>query len=250
MADAPVAVWMNGSPVSNYRTDQDGFCKWEQSPGKIELRIHYGPGADFVQSTTVAEGKPNFRRTINGSDCKPVVDWYSQKMSAAGFRISGLSYEFGTGTGCYVTAEDASHAHTLKVHAVQNPISILYTAVERNTKGGPPEAVGGGTVPQIPDWAPIYPGTTPSQMGVNQSSDGIVTRFQLSTGDTCAAVIDWYRQRLQAAGFRTFDRVEDQSRRSGCDARVSAEGPQGRSMKVRAVTYSFNVNIDVETTQR
>lgn len=211
--------------------------------------------SDVTTTRTPEELYISFRSSVSGNDCKPIVDWYNQRLTGAGFRTYGLNYEDGSGLGCHLTAEDANRTRTLKIGTnppvidIKRPMSINYTAVERN-KGAVPEGLSGRAAPQIPDWAPIYPGTTPSQMGVEQSSNGTVIRFQLSTNDTCAAVIDWYQQHLQAAGFRTFDRVDDQSRRSGCDARLAADGSQGRSFKVRAVTYSFSVNIDVETVQR
>ena len=205
--------------------------------------------------------------------CNVAISWYKDKLRETGFIYGGRdvhmpapvcqyaddSPDAANGNSGSIAGDSADHTHTLTVSWYRRNFpkgdseQVMYlihlVAVERN-HGAPPETLAGRAQPQIPDWAPIYPGTTPSQMGVAQTSGGTDIRFELSTNDDCGTVIDWYRQRLQSSGFRTFDRSDNRSRKSGCDSRISAEAPQGRSMKIRAVTYTFSVNIDVETLQK
>lgn len=260
-----------GAPTPSVEPEKPAVVK-QKIPDWVPMYPGGVLASDVTVNRTPQELYFEFDVSVN-VPCNAALFWYRDKLASLGFHYGGeasniptpiCSYADGTsdaanGNSGRLQTFTADHHRTVNLAwAPRNIVEgdhervlnlVHVEAVERN-HGEAPETYAGRTQPQIPAWAPIYPGTTPSQMGVTKTSDGTNIRFQLSTSDTCETVINWYQQSLQSAGFRTFDRQDDHSRRDGCDSRISAEGSQGRSLKVRAVTYSFSVNIDVETLQK
>jgi hypothetical protein len=60
---------------------------------------------------------------------------------------------------------------------------------------------GGGVIAQVPGWVPVYPDTEPQGGHAVERDDGVSGGFQLETGDSVTAVIDFFRSRLSADGF-------------------------------------------------
>lgn len=251
-----------------------------EKPNVVRLKlpgwVPIFPGAVLASDVTTRRAPNELLFTADYSttaNCNVVLFWYRDKVRGLGFHYGGEDVHIPAPMCSYADdspeaelnsgqfhSESADHSRTLDIVWGRRAIprgdseKILYLihigAMERNHQGGPPETVVNRAIPKIPDWAPVFPGSMPTMMGVQQSSEGTMIPFEFSTNESCAAVVDWYQRQLQQEGFRTYDRVEDHSRRNGCDVRLSAAGSAGRSLKIRAVTYTFNVHVDVQTMQK
>ena len=102
---------------------------------------------------------------------------------------------------------------------------------------------------QIPEWAPVYPATVPSNI---QSKPGAIEHyfnFELITHDPCPKVIDWYEQKLIASGYKTFARFDYND--GGCRSLVRSDSAdRRRSVNVTASKRVNDVAISVESVER
>ena len=102
---------------------------------------------------------------------------------------------------------------------------------------------------QVPAWVPVYPATAPSNI---QSMPGGTERylnFELITRDRCPKVIDWYEQKLTAAGYKTYARVDHND--GGCTSSVRSDSAdRRRSINVSASQRVNDVGISVESVER
>jgi|GEM_PF-2377719 hypothetical protein len=232
------------------------------------------PGSILASDVTITRTPSEIYYAADYStkaSCNTAIFWYLDTLRSLGFLYGGRdvqtsracdyddnSPDAANGNAGQVSADSPDRHRTLRVNWYQRALPqgdtekvmniIHLNAVERN-HGAAPETLTGRAQPRIPDWAPIYPGATPELSGVQQSSNGTIIRFQFPTNDTCATVIDWYQRTLAAAAFRTFGRADDHSRPNGCDSRVSAESG-ARLINIHAVTYTYNVHVEVETVQK
>jgi hypothetical protein len=77
--------------------------------------------------------------------------------------------------------------------------------VQRDTEGrsgasqNPPRNAGQA---RIPDWLPVYPGSTPSNMVPQQSESEYHLSFSFTSGDSVRKVLSWYQEKLKAAGLK------------------------------------------------
>ena len=55
---------------------------------------------------------------------------------------------------------------------------------------------------EIPEWVPVYPGSEPENRGTMTTEDSINGNFSLSTDDTVAEVLDFFRSELKSVGFQ------------------------------------------------
>ncbi|HJT86718.1 MAG TPA: hypothetical protein VJ732_02655 [Bryobacteraceae bacterium] len=251
-----------------------------EKPNAVKLKlpawVPIYPGSVLASDVTTRRTPNELFFTADYSttaSCNKVLFWYRDKVRSLGYRYGGMDVHIPAPMCFYADdspdaernsgqfhSDSADRNRSLDIGWSKRAIpqgdseKILYVihigAVERNRQGGPPETVGNRAIPRIPDWAPVFPGAMPTMMSVQQSSEGTMIPFEFSTNESCAAVVDWYQQQLQQEGFRTYGRIEDHSRPNGCDVRLSADGSAGRSLKIRAVTYTFNVHVDVQTMQK
>lgn len=60
---------------------------------------------------------------------------------------------------------------------------------------------GAAVSEEIPEWAPVYPGTEPANRGTMSTNDTVNGNFTLSTDDPVAEILDFYRTALKENGF-------------------------------------------------
>ncbi|MEE4272253.1 MAG: hypothetical protein V2I67_11290 [Thermoanaerobaculales bacterium] len=60
---------------------------------------------------------------------------------------------------------------------------------------------GAAVTQDRPDWAPVYPGTEPKDVGTLTTDDSAHGSFSLQTSDSVAEVRDFYSEMLKEAGF-------------------------------------------------
>lgn len=60
---------------------------------------------------------------------------------------------------------------------------------------------GAAVTEDRPDWAPVYPGTEPEDLGTMTTDDSVHGSFSLETTDSVAEVRDYYAAELKDAGF-------------------------------------------------
>src|SRR5438132_437244 len=59
---------------------------------------------------------------------------------------------------------------------------------------------------RVPNWVPIYPGTTPGHMEARKSHDEYHLAFSFTSSDDPTKVYSWYKTKLEALGLRvSFD---------------------------------------------
>jgi len=61
---------------------------------------------------------------------------------------------------------------------------------------------GAAVTEEIPEWVPVYPGSEPETRGTMTTNDSINGNFSLSTDDTVAEVLEFYRNKLKEVGFQ------------------------------------------------
>ncbi len=61
---------------------------------------------------------------------------------------------------------------------------------------------GAAVTDEIPEWVPVYPGSEPENRGTMTTEDSINGNFSLSTDDTVAEVLDFFRSELKSVGFQ------------------------------------------------
>jgi hypothetical protein len=61
--------------------------------------------------------------------------------------------------------------------------------------------IGASAANKMPDWAPVYPGSSPEGTYSVQSSEGNSGTFTFKTSDAASKVTSYYQDQLRAAGF-------------------------------------------------
>jgi hypothetical protein len=110
---------------------------------------------------------------------------------------------------------------------------VMLTAVPNCTRAGDQSSTS-DLGSRVPDWVLIYPGTTPEQMSSHDSGVEHYLNFVMKTHDSCHQVMDWYENKLHAAGYNT-------SRRFGWDMPTCGDGFQSDGP---GRTRSINVHAD------
>jgi hypothetical protein len=60
---------------------------------------------------------------------------------------------------------------------------------------------GAAASDEFPDWVPVYPGTEPKGLGTMSTGGSVNGSFSLTTDDSVAQVLDFYRDTLKEAGY-------------------------------------------------
>ena len=99
---------------------------------------------------------------------------------------------------------------------------------------------------RVPDWVPVYPGTSAESIKSVQAGNEHYFNFELKTHDACKKVVDWYEGKLHAAGYKTFGRFDYEG-----SSTVRSDGPDGaRSINVHAGATADDVVIAIESIER
>jgi hypothetical protein len=61
--------------------------------------------------------------------------------------------------------------------------------------------IGANATNKMPDWVPVYPGSTPEGSYSVQSTDGSSGSFSFKTTDAASKVTSYYQDQLRSAGF-------------------------------------------------
>ena len=61
---------------------------------------------------------------------------------------------------------------------------------------------GAAVTDEIPQWVPVYPESEPKNRGTMTTNDSVNGNFSLSTDDTVAEVLEFYRNKLKEVGFQ------------------------------------------------
>lgn len=139
----------------------------------------------------------NFQMRTRDS-CHKVVDWYENKLHAAGYNtFARFSYDSPACDDGF-QSDGPGRTRSIMVGATENPamnvVIISIQAVERS--------IGNAAKATVPNWVPIYPGTTPGHMQARKSHDEYHLAFSFTSRDDPNKVYSWYKTKLEAKGFR------------------------------------------------
>jgi hypothetical protein len=99
---------------------------------------------------------------------------------------------------------------------------------------------------KIPEWVPIYPGTTPSAIASHSTRSEYYIDFKLRpNGGNCHQFLDYYDRKLNEGGFRTSVRV-DNDYGDLCDSSIMSENPaHSRSINMKSYKRADGYEIDI-----
>jgi hypothetical protein len=102
---------------------------------------------------------------------------------------------------------------------------------------------------QLPDWVPIYPGSSPSSIFSKQAGVEHYISFELITHDDCTKIVDWYDQKLTAAGYKTYARFDYGN--PGCRSTIRSDSAdRKRAINLSASSRVDDVTIGIESVDR
>ncbi len=75
-------------------------------------------------------------------------------------------------------------------------------------------STGEGSAEDIPPWVPVYPGTEPTSRHTMRTDESFTGGFEIATSDRVADVLEFYRTKLEGAGYKvnvnTFSQDDSQ----------------------------------------
>lgn len=95
-----------------------------------------------------------------------------------------------------VTVRDKTTGKTVTYKFDPDKKSLVITGDD-----GAEVKIGGSAGNKMPDWVPVYPGSSPEGSYSVQSSEGNSGAFTFKTSDAASKVTSYYQDQLRAAGF-------------------------------------------------
>lgn len=106
---------------------------------------------------------------------------------------------------------------------------------------------GAAATGETPDWVPVYPGTEPTNRGSLQTDDSVAGNYTAKTDDGVAEVTQYFRDRLESAGFSVNVSTFSGEANEGAmvNGSLEAEGKTvvimiGRDEGTTGINVSFN----------
>jgi hypothetical protein len=167
----------------------------------------------ITSKSTRAEYFIGFQLRPNGGNCHQFLEYYDRKLNESGFRTTVLWDDDREGL-CSSAMSAENSAHTRSIHmGSDRRADGYYIGIEviQRDLGHAGAATGGapsGPAPKLPDWTPIYPGTTPQWVSRTGVPAERKFSYSFSTADDQAKVFAWFEQKLKAMHFQTSLAVE------------------------------------------
>ncbi len=95
-----------------------------------------------------------------------------------------------------VTVRDKTTGKTMTYKFDPDKKSMVITG-----ENGEEVKIGANATNRMPDWVPVYPGSTPEGSYSVQSTDGSSGSFSFKTTDAASKVTSYYQDQLRSAGF-------------------------------------------------
>ncbi len=102
-----------------------------------------------------------------------------------------------------ISFRDESTGKEVKIRAETSGEGEEGTFTVTDGSGTEVMTVGEGASTDVPSWVPIYPGTTPTGRFSMSTDEGTTLALGLETGDPVDQVLEFYKKKLEAEGFKT-----------------------------------------------
>ncbi|HEU4390580.1 MAG TPA: hypothetical protein VFV34_22445 [Blastocatellia bacterium] len=110
--------------------------------------------------------------------------------------------------------------------------------------------LGGGSAVDLPDWMPGYPGSAAQGVFSAKSSEGDVTSYHFITSDSPSEVMQFYEDKLEAAGLKVTTTATTLSGRASGGTVTAESSDKGRVAAVIVTTSTTGTQVNVNVTSK